>query len=315
MAEDLRRLDRERERRLGEAQRVHDAEAEESGGAAPAAAGRDRGRLRPRLADDGGGQWRKATAELREAVAAVREESDRLFPAWDDPCWADRPPAAAVPPALRFGALQVGKEQIPEIVPGDDKLRDEAVADFTLPALCPFPDRGSMLFLAQDAGRAKAVEALQAVLFRLLTAVPPGKVRFTILDPVGLGQNFAAFMDLADHDDLLVTSRIWTETAHIEQRLADLTAHMENVIQKYLRDRYPTIDDYNAMAGEVAEPFRILVVANFPTNFTPRGLPAAGEHRPERDARAASSRSSWWTASSRCRTASTWRTCAGPAWC
>ena len=125
-----------------------------------------------------------------------------------------------------------------------------------------------MLFLAQDAGRAKAVEALQAVLFRLLTCIPPGKVRFTILDPVGLGQNFAAFMDLADHDDLLVTSRIWTETAHIEQRLADLTAHMENVIQKYLRDRYPTINDYNAMAGEVAEPFRILVVANFPTNFS-----------------------------------------------
>ena len=144
----------------------------------------------------------------------------------------------------------------------------EAVDDFTLPALCPFPDRGSMLFLAQDAGRARAVEALQAVMFRLLTSIPPGKVRFTILDPVGLGQNFAAFMDLADHDDLLVTSRIWTETAHIEQRLADLTAHMENVIQKYLRDRYPTINDYNAMAGEVAEPFRILVVANFPTNFS-----------------------------------------------
>ncbi|HVS40339.1 MAG TPA: FtsK/SpoIIIE domain-containing protein, partial [Gemmataceae bacterium] len=102
----------------------------------------------------------------------------------------------------------------------------------------------------------------------LLTSIPPGKVRFTILDPVGLGQNFAAFMDLADHDDLLVTSRIWTETSHIEHRLADLTAHMENVIQKYLRDRYPTINDYNAMAGEVAEPFRILVVANFPTNFS-----------------------------------------------
>ncbi len=267
LEEDLRRMDRERERRLAESQRVHDAEMADLDS-----------RRRRRLDEIEGGYgrgwgmmaeaWRKATAELGEAVAAVREESDRLFPPWADPCWADRPPAAAAPPALRFGALQIGKEQIPEIVPGDDKLRGEAVADFTLPALCPFPDRGSMLFLAQDSGRARAVEALQAVLFRLLTAVPPGKVRFTILDPVGLGQNFAAFMDLADHDDLLVTSRIWTETTHIEQRLADLTAHMENVIQKYLRDRYPTINDYNAMAGEVAEPFRILVVANFPTNFS-----------------------------------------------
>ena len=33
-------------------------------------------------------------------------------------------------------------------------------------------------------------------------------------------------------------SRIWTEPAHIEQRLADLTEHMENVIQKYLRNEF-----------------------------------------------------------------------------
>ena len=42
---------------------------------------------------------------------------------------------------------------------------------------------------------------------------------------------------------------------------------MENVIQKYLRNEFETIEEYNADAGEVAEPFRVLVVANFPTNF------------------------------------------------
>src|SRR5206468_9369102 len=73
---------------------------------------------------------------------------------------------------------------------------------------------------------------------------------------------------LTDYDEALVGSRIWTEAVHIEQRLADLTAHMENVIQKYLRNQYQTIDEYNAQAGEVAEPFRVLVVANFPVNFS-----------------------------------------------
>src|SRR5207245_4955027 len=61
---------------------------------------------------------------------------------------------------------------------------------------------------------------------------------------------------------------IWTELSHIEQRLADLTGHMENVIQKYLRNQFATIEEYNAHAGEVAEPYRILVVANFPVNFS-----------------------------------------------
>ena len=138
----------------------------------------------------------------------------------------------------------------------------------TLPALFAFPEPASLLLRAVDEGRDRAVEALRAVMFRLMTSLPPGRVRFIIVDPVGLGQNFAAFMNLADHDEALVGSRIWTEAAQIEQRLTDLTAHMENVIQKYLRNRYATISEYNTQAGEVAEPFRVLVVANFPANFS-----------------------------------------------
>jgi hypothetical protein len=124
------------------------------------------------------------------------------------------------------------------------------------------------LIEAEDAGRDAAAQLVQNVMLRLLTSLPPGKVRFTIIDPVGLGENFAGFMHLADYDDVLVTSRIWTEPAHIEQRLADLTEQMENIIQKYLRNEFKTIDEYNADAGEVAEAFRILVIANFPANFS-----------------------------------------------
>ena len=62
--------------------------------------------------------------------------------------------------------------------------------------------------------------------------------------------------------------RIWTEPVQIEQRLTDLTEHIETVIQKYLRNEFPTIEAYNEAAGEVAEAFRVLVVANFPAGFT-----------------------------------------------
>ena len=37
--------------------------------------------------------------------------------------------------------------------------------------------------------------------------------------------------------------------------------------QKYLRNEYATIEEYNAVAEEVAEPYRVLVVADFPTKF------------------------------------------------
>src|SRR5262249_20840782 len=131
-----------------------------------------------------------------------------------------------------------------------------------------FPDGCSLLLKARDQGRQRGVQAIQAVMLRLLTAIPPGKLRFTIIDPVGLGENFAAFMHLADYDEQLVGSRIWTEPQQIEKRLADVTGPMGTGLQKDLRKQYKTIEEYNAHAGEVAEPFRVLVVANFPANFT-----------------------------------------------
>ena len=56
-------------------------------------------------------------------------------------------------------------------------------------------------------------------------------------------------------------------------RLVDyrnMTEHMENVFQKYLRNEFELIEEYNTHAGEVAEPYRILIVANFPVGFSER---------------------------------------------
>ena len=72
---------------------------------------------------------------------------------------------------------------------------------------------------------------------------------------------------------MLVTNRIWTEPQHIEARLADLTEHMETVIQKYLRNDFDTIAEYNEFAGEVAEPFRDSGGRQFPGQFHRSGRP------------------------------------------
>jgi len=139
---------------------------------------------------------------------------------------------------------------------------------FEFPLLLSLAAKPSLVVRSRGESRVDATRLLQTAMLRYLTSLPPGKVRFTIFDPVGLGANFASFMHLTDIDEQMVTSRIWTEPTHIEKRLGDLTEHMENVLQTYLRNEYATLDDYNREAGEVAEPYRILVVANFPANFT-----------------------------------------------
>ena len=211
--------------------------------------------------------WRSGMEEFQTATAGINAACQQLFPAWHAVDWNAWKPAAEIPPAVPIGQFPVRLCEIDGGIPADPQLRPKQT-DFTLPALFPFRDRSLILLKATGEGRARAVATIQALMLRLLTSMPPGKVRFTIVDPVGLGENFSAFMHLADYNDQLVTSRIWTDSSHIDQRLADLTGHMENVIQVYLRNEFASIQEYNEFAGEMAEPYRILAVANFPTNFS-----------------------------------------------
>jgi DNA segregation ATPase FtsK/SpoIIIE-like protein len=213
-------------------------------------------------------RWQTGMSQVLKELKALGAASEQWFPAWDDPAWQQWQPATTAPSAIRFGQLTVDLAEIPGGVSDSPALNEGIPASFEMPALLDFPRAGSLLVQAVGEGRDHGIDLVQAVMLRMLTTIPPGKVRFTIIDPVGLGENFAGFMHLADYDDVLVTSRIWTEPAHIEQRLADLTEQMENIIQKYLRNEFKTIEEYNAHAGEVAEAFRILVIANFPANFT-----------------------------------------------
>lgn len=137
--------------------------------------------------------------------------------------------------------------------------------DVRIPALVPILNQGNLFFVAQGAAKKQAVQTLQSVLLRVVATFPPGKLQLILIDPVGLGANVAGFMNLPEK---LRGNKAWTEPQAIEQQLADLSAHMENVIQKYLRNDYKSMEEYNQLAGEVAEPYRFLGVVNFPANFT-----------------------------------------------
>ncbi len=212
-------------------------------------------------------RWRSGVERFRTTIETVHQRCDCWFPDWNRTDWDRREPPKETPPVFRIGHYAVSLEQIEGGVPEDKRLRP-GQTEFQLPALLPFPERSLLLLKSTGQGRQRATRLIQAVMLRMLTSMPPGKVRFTIIDPVGLGESFSAFMHLADYEEQLVASRIWTDPGHIEQRLTDLTDYMENVIQVYLRNEFETILEYNEFAGEMAEAYRVLVVADFPTNFT-----------------------------------------------
>lgn len=111
------------------------------------------------------------------------------------------------------------------------------------------------------------VPKVSGMIAQILALYPPGMVRFLLIDPVGLGQNFASFHALADYDEKLITNRAWSDRRHIRERLEEIIAHIESVVQTYLRADFESIDQYNEQAGEIAEPYRFIFIYDFPENF------------------------------------------------
>ena len=200
------------------------------------------------------------SAKLQNDIASLWEDAEFSCAEWETMAWDLWRPVSIPSLTARFGTLTAYTDDIVPYL--------SAGLDFTLPALTPFAEEQSLLLKVSGAEKEQAGNAIKAALARLIATIPPAKLRLTLIDPVALGSNVAGLMSLADYEESLVTSRAWSEPHHIEQRLSDLTEHLENVIQKYLRTDFKTIHDYNAAANEVAEPYRFIVVFDFPVNFT-----------------------------------------------
>ena len=207
--------------------------------------------------------WAAGLARIQDPIDRDGRQTAAHLP-WAELASDSWKPTKAFASRVRFGGLHVDLKQIADNIPQRLALPEQ----FELPALLAFPAQASLLIHTDHAGRAEAIRTLQMMMERLLTSLPAGRVRFTIIDPVGLGQNFAGFMHLTDYDDALVGGRIWTSSDQIDEKLRALADHMENVIQKYLRNEFATIDDYNAQAGPLAEPYRYLVISDLPVNFS-----------------------------------------------
>ncbi|MFM7919899.1 MAG: hypothetical protein ACKPJJ_06700, partial [Planctomycetaceae bacterium] len=76
-------------------------------------------------------------------------------------------------------AVQAAAAGVPAPLAGD--------TDLQFPALLAFPADTSISICHDAAGRERALDFVRMLLLRLLTGVLPGRIQFTLIDPVGLG--------------------------------------------------------------------------------------------------------------------------------
>ncbi|MBK8095295.1 MAG: ATP-binding protein [Verrucomicrobiaceae bacterium] len=203
-------------------------------------------------------------AKIPSLLAQVDETAAFPAAAWS----SDFTPSSTFPPHSRFATLNLDLSHETAVFAKDTPLSLDGHEHVSLPLALTFPHEGSLLIETDDDGGKWVPEVMNSLIFRILSTAPPGKAHFTIIDAVGLGQNFAGLMHLADYEPALINRRIWTQRDHIEERLQELNEHVEKVIQMYLRNEYATITEYNEQAGSVAEKYHFLVIAGLPAGFS-----------------------------------------------
>jgi S-DNA-T family DNA segregation ATPase FtsK/SpoIIIE len=228
------------------------------------------------------GRERLATAVAAwqtEAQALAAAQTSRIVeehPAWDDGgAWRDWQPPANWGQDVPLGTISA---TVGDLAAAVDATRLPIAADLRLrfPAALAYPGVGSLLVRSGPDGREAAVRLINQTVLRALAAFPPGRIRLTIIDPVGLGQTFPRLLDLGEHGEAVLSGGVLAEATRIERGLDDLCAHLEKVIQKHLRGKYATLDDYNREAGELQEPMRLVVVADLPAGFGERAMERLG---------------------------------------
>ncbi len=212
--------------------------------------------------------WKAEITPLYEEIAALNAALAPDFPEWTARVVEEWEPRVKFTPATKFAQLSLDLAKRPDASTAVSRLALPGPPQVSIPLALTYPQQGSLLFETRESCGGATMSVLNNVILRLLSTTPPGKLSFTIFDPVGLGENFAGLMHLGDYEEAIINRRIWTQREQLDERLGEINEHIEKVIQMYLRNEYANITAYNEQAGSVAEKYYFLVIADFPSGFS-----------------------------------------------
>jgi hypothetical protein len=105
------------------------------------------------------------------------------------------------------------------------------------------------------------------VMLRLLGLLPAGRVKATVIDALGLGEAAGHLFGLGEAAEHIIGQKVLTTHREITDALSEIEDHITRVTQKYLQGEYASLTEYNRAAGEVSEPYRVLLIYDLPSAF------------------------------------------------
>ena len=228
-----------------------------------ASSGRDAAAARERNATQLAEEASRKVALASGTAAAVIRRLPAILQPWPHDSWQSWvPPAPGTRLDYAFGGTLTPRAD-PQLGPN---------ASFGSEVTVPWAVTLHENLIVRSTDHEALTAFVRSLMLRHLVSVAPGELQMCIFDPIGLGQSAGDLLDLAEYDADLIGGKVWTSAEDLDGRLEETSAHIELVLQKYLRTTYDSIDEFNEAAGEVAEPYRLVVLFGFPRGLTERSM-------------------------------------------
>ena len=194
-------------------------------------------------------EWDRNATEIASASSQIR----RHQPAFVD-FGAEKPLMASdIPAGLVMGSLQVSFEQF----------------SCHLPRVISFPFASALVLPQNNLEQKRLAHCL---LLRLLSALPPGQIELTLIDPLQLGQSVEPFLSLLKVEQLVPQGHVLTRSDEIEAALGKLTDEIEEMIQQRFNDKASNWSEYNAINPDTPLPYKGVVLFDVPEQISEKSL-------------------------------------------
>ena len=193
-------------------------------------------------------EWKKTTAEVEQAGSRLRRQQ----PAFVD-FGPTLPVASEMPPGLLLGLQQVSFEKFSCLVPHS----------------ITFPFAHALVLPEDNEAQRRLAHHL---LLRLLSALPPGQMEMTLIDPLKQGQSAEPFLSLLKVEQLVPQQRVLTRSNEIEVALDKLTDEVEELIQHRFNDKASNWSDYNANHADNPLRYKVVLLFDVPEQLSDKSL-------------------------------------------
>jgi len=195
-----------------------------------------------------GNEWKKTVAEIEAANSRLRRQQ----PAFVD-FGPALPLASEMPTGLLLGSQQVSFEKFSCLVPHS----------------IPFPFASALVLPEGNEAQRRLAHHL---LLRLLSALPPGQLEMTLIDPLKLGQSAEPFLSLLKVEQLVPQQRVLTRSDEIEAALDKLTNEVEELIQRRFNEKTPNWSEYNANNTDNSLCYKVVLLFDVPEQLSDKSL-------------------------------------------